>query len=140
MANTARSSAYGDGPAQHSYHCACGRVAISVTGEPVSQCLCHCGDCQLFTQQDVFACMLFPAAKVSITSGDNFIKQFSLREPALQRGFCQVRFYRRFFSEILQCYLELAGRTRDKAGLGGQLSEVFVLRMRWRTAQCWSIN
>ena len=46
--------------------CLCGRVRYTVTGEPAFSGLCHCRNCQRYTDSAFEALIAFPAASVSV--------------------------------------------------------------------------
>lgn len=73
------------------FECTCKKVAIKVTGKPLTQGICHCTECQAFMQADVFGFLVFLESQVSIERGDQQITHFSVRKPTLLRGFCRVR-------------------------------------------------
>ena len=75
---------------EHLIECACKQVALRVAGNPITQGWCHCSECQLYTQQDVFPFLVYKAAHVSVVRGQDLIQHFCVRLPACQRGFCQV--------------------------------------------------
>ena len=50
-------------------HCSCGAVAIQLTGKPLAQYFCHCGDCRA-VHGKAYACSLHPTSSVSIQRGE----------------------------------------------------------------------
>ena len=57
--------------------CFCGAVRLEVTGEPVAQGFCHCGDCRHWSGAPVTSYALWPEDAVRITAGEAHVVGYS---------------------------------------------------------------
>lgn len=49
--------------------CACGKVQLSITADPVAQIYCHCADCRAAHGGAYVATSIYPASAVEVTRG-----------------------------------------------------------------------
>ncbi len=49
--------------------CHCGAIRYTVSGEPISHALCHCGDCRRHAGAPMVGWTMFPADAVKIVQG-----------------------------------------------------------------------
>jgi hypothetical protein len=50
--------------------CKCGSMKVEITGEPVAQFYCHCGDCQDVHGAAYVPIIMFPTPTVTIVAGE----------------------------------------------------------------------
>ena len=62
-----------------------------VQGLRMVQVYCHCQDCRKWHQATPHPAVIFPEECVTIVSGEDKIRNFSLRKKELVRSFCKVR-------------------------------------------------
>lgn len=67
--------------------CFCGAVAFEVSGTPVAQGYCHCGDCRSWSAAPFIAFSLWAPDAVQITKGETSVGSFSKTENS-ERKFC----------------------------------------------------
>jgi hypothetical protein len=67
--------------------CFCGEVRLDVSGEPVAQGFCHCGDCRAWSAAPVNAFTLWKPESVRITKGAEHVRVYEKTERSL-RKFC----------------------------------------------------
>lgn len=62
---------------KHKGGCFCGAVELEVTGPPIVQAYCHCGDCRAWSGTPVTSATLWPADAVQVTKGEDHILSYS---------------------------------------------------------------
>jgi hypothetical protein len=67
--------------------CFCGAVQLEVTGDPVAQGICHCGDCRSWSGGPVNAFSLWKPDQVRVTKGADSIGTYKKTERS-HRKFC----------------------------------------------------
>ena len=60
--------------------CFCGAVELEVSGAPVAQGICHCGDCRSWSAGPVNAFSLWPKDNFKVTKGEELIGTFAKTE------------------------------------------------------------
>lgn len=71
--------------ATHTGSCFCGAVTISVTGDPVTEGYCHCGDCRAWTGTPMIAYAMWPKDKVAI-EGAEHLGTFTRNDTTIRRS------------------------------------------------------
>ncbi len=66
--------------------CACGAVQAEVSGDPVMQVYCHCGDCRDWLGAPVHAATVWPKDQVRYTKGADNITTYARTENSLRRS------------------------------------------------------
>ena len=71
-----------------SFHisCACGAVQAEVTGSPVMQVYCHCGDCRDWLGAPVHAATVWPKTNVHYTKGEDNLVTYARTDNSLRRS------------------------------------------------------
>lgn len=69
----------------HQGGCFCGAVRIEVTGEPIQQGFCHCGDCRSWSGSPVSCYGLWPAEQVRVVEGEDGLGSYSRTGQAVRR-------------------------------------------------------
>ena len=70
--------------------CACRSVSLRLVGEPAVHGYCHCTDCQLFHQTDVYPLLSFSFDALAIEQGHDHVQTCHVREESTSRAFCRV--------------------------------------------------
>ncbi|MCG7896129.1 MAG: GFA family protein [Candidatus Thiodiazotropha taylori] len=73
---------------QYQVQCDCGRVALSMTGEPRVHAYCHCEDCRNLLDVPYHSIVAWDAPQVSITSGEDQVTEYKYPSLEMTRVFC----------------------------------------------------
>ncbi|MCG7941739.1 MAG: GFA family protein [Candidatus Thiodiazotropha taylori] len=73
---------------QYQVQCDCGRVALSMTGEPRVHAYCHCEDCRNLLDVPYHSIVAWDAPQVSITSGEDQVTEYKYPTLEMTRVFC----------------------------------------------------
>lgn len=69
--------------------CLCGDVRIEVAGDPVTQGICHCRQCQRNCGGSAATFLIYPAQSVTLTQGElRYFDTVGDGGSAVARGFC----------------------------------------------------
>jgi hypothetical protein len=68
--------------------CFCGAVQIEVAGAPEEMGYCHCQSCRSYSGGPVSTFLLYKAANVRVTSGEEFVGRF-MKTTMSDRQFCK---------------------------------------------------
>ncbi|MCG8081482.1 MAG: GFA family protein [Candidatus Thiodiazotropha taylori] len=73
---------------QYQVQCDCGRVALSMSGEPRVHAFCHCEDCRNLLDVPYHSIVAWDAPQVSITSGEDQVTEYKYPSLEMTRVFC----------------------------------------------------
>ncbi|WP_372982424.1 GFA family protein [Marinobacter sediminum] len=73
---------------QHSVHCDCDAVEVTMTGAPKVHGYCHCEDCRDLLQVPYHSVLAWEAEQVKITQGAESVKTFQHPTKRMTRVFC----------------------------------------------------
>ncbi|MEW8261128.1 MAG: GFA family protein [Candidatus Thiodiazotropha taylori] len=73
---------------QYQVQCDCGRVALSMNGEPRVHAFCHCQDCRNLLDVPYHSIVAWDAPQVSITSGEDQVTEYKYPTLEMTRVFC----------------------------------------------------
>ncbi|MCG7967437.1 MAG: GFA family protein [Candidatus Thiodiazotropha taylori] len=73
---------------QYQVQCDCGRVALSMSGEPRVHAFCHCEDCRNLLDVPYHSIVAWDATQVSITSGEGQVTEYKYPTLEMTRVFC----------------------------------------------------
>jgi hypothetical protein len=73
---------------RYSGSCFCGKVTLTVSGEPKAMGYCHCGDCRSWAAAPVNAFTLWSPESVEVTRGEELVGVFN-KTPRSARKFCK---------------------------------------------------
>ncbi|MCC1494996.1 GFA family protein [Cognatishimia sp. F0-27] len=62
--------------AEYKAQCFCGSVRLSVAGDPVLQCYCHCMTCRAFSGAAFTSVVLWPTEQVRFDDGQALVHRF----------------------------------------------------------------
>ncbi|ODB87617.1 hypothetical protein A3195_00530 [Candidatus Thiodiazotropha endoloripes] len=74
---------------QYRVQCDCGRVELSMIGEPKVHAYCHCEDCRNLLDVPYHSIVAWDAEQVAITSGEEQITEYKYPTLTMTRVFCK---------------------------------------------------
>lgn len=72
--------------------CTCHAVTISITGDPVAQVYCHCGDCRTASNEAYTWNAIYPAEAVALVDG-NLSVHIVKTAPRFQCAICKTNLF-----------------------------------------------
>ncbi|MBW9259467.1 MAG: GFA family protein [Candidatus Thiodiazotropha sp. (ex. Lucinisca nassula)] len=73
---------------QYQVQCDCGRVALSMSGEPRVHAFCHCEDCRNLLDVPYHSIVAWDASQVSISFGEDQVTEYKCPTLEMTRVFC----------------------------------------------------
>ncbi|QSP93934.1 GFA family protein [Marinobacter salinisoli] len=74
---------------QHTVHCDCGAVEVTMLGQPRVHGYCHCEDCRELLQVPYHSVLAWEGDKVGFSSGEADTVEFKHPEKQMTRVFCK---------------------------------------------------
>jgi hypothetical protein len=74
---------------QHTGHCLCGAVTLSINAEPLGARMCWCRDCQYIASGSATVNVLFPADAVRFAGDIGTYRMIADSGNTVERGFCR---------------------------------------------------
>ena len=74
---------------QHTVHCDCNTVKLSMIGAPKVHAYCHCEDCRELLQVPYHSVLAWESDQVGVVQGEDKVIEFQHPKKRMKRIFCQ---------------------------------------------------